>query len=190
VSTGRRIETNTDGLQRRPPCQPFANAGRRNGPLIPGSIPEFVRAFRAGSAAFVSECALVWADEAVCGYIQQALLSLVNPSSLRRFCLDAADFGLPPSVVGAYSSYGFCTRTPPILSFFFSPPPPLFFPPVARIAMPNWDPVVEIGACGELFACAEALGLPGNRFRYLAPTIRSGMTGQRHNHQQSLTNLR
>lgn len=159
-----------DVLHGGPPCQPFSNAGRQNGPLdVRDMIPEFVRAVKAVKPrAFVCENVSGLATKRFQDYVQMTIIEpLRRQYVIRQFILDAADFGVPQKRRRVFF-VGFANNDD-----------------AARFEIPR--PTHRNGKTEDIsdnlpltMGVREALGLSDIGVDGLAPTLRSGLTGPRH----------
>lgn len=161
-----------DVLHGGPPCQPFSHAGRRNGQEdARNMIPALVKAIMdVQPAVFVCENVAGLIARRFEGYVQTSIIApLRDRYSIRSFCLDAADFGVPQKRRRVF----FVGFRHPEAARAFQPPAPTH----------NWEcfggPSSE-GSLPHTMGAREALGLPPIGTDALAPTIRSGLTGPRH----------
>lgn len=149
-----------------PPCQPFSVAGRQRGRNDERDMwPQFIRAVHAlGPSAFIAENVPGLVQSRFADYVTESILQPLGDYRIRRFVLNAADFGVPQNrrrvfFVG-FASAAAAERFHQPAPTHGPPEPDLFAPPAATGA--RW-----------------ALGLPDIGFDEPAPTLRSGFTGPR-----------
>lgn len=159
-----------DVLHGGPPCQPFSNAGRQNGPLdVRDMIPEFVRAVKEiQPRAFVCENVSGLATKRFEEYVKETIIKpLKSKYMIRQFILDAADFGVPQTRRRVFF-VGFADKTE---ASRFEIPGPTHKHDKSNASAHNLPATMGV---------REALGLPNNGTDGLSPTLRSGLTGPRH----------
>lgn len=157
-----------DVLHGGPPCQPFSHAGKRNGAQdIRDMIPELVRAVQTiQPPAFVCENVSGLITKRFEEYVQSTIYEpLKGTYVIHRFCLEAADYGVPQRRKRVF-----------FVGFRSNRAAARFEPPAATHAQAN----AVSSALPRTMGAREALGLPAIGFDGLAPTLRSGLTGPRH----------
>lgn len=165
-----RYRGQIDVLHGGPPCQPFSNAGRQNGPLdVRDMIPQFVRAVKEiQPRAFVCENVSGLATKRFQDYVQETIIGPLQGSYvIRQFILNAADFGVPQTRRRVFF-VGFSEKDE---ACRFEVPWPTHRHAKSIASAHNLPPAMGV---------REALGLPDNGTDGLSPTLRSGLTGPRH----------
>jgi DNA (cytosine-5)-methyltransferase 1 len=149
-----------------PPCQPFSVAGHRRGRGDHRDMwPEFVRAVQTlRPDAFVAENVPGLIQAKFAPYVEQAIMRPLGNYRIRKFVLNAADFGVPQMRQRVFF-VGFAA--PQVAARFIPPQPTHSFAGPDLFALP---PCIRV---------REALGLPDIGFDDLCPTLRSGFTGPR-----------
>jgi DNA (cytosine-5)-methyltransferase 1 len=150
-----------------PPCQPFSIAGRQAGAEDPRNMwGEFVRCvLQSRPRAFVAENVVGLLDKKFESFVQQNILDpLKEQYTIFKFKLAAHDFGVPQARRRVFF-VGFRA---------------------ARDAARWVEPQPTHGDVDTLFGpllprntARKSIGLHGDCFDHLAPTIRSGFTGPR-----------
>jgi DNA (cytosine-5)-methyltransferase 1 len=161
-----RYRGSVDVIHGGPPCQPFSHAGRQLGAEdARDMVPQLVRAVVAvRPKAFVCENVAGLASKKFESYLQRTIFDpLQGRYHVRKFTLDAADFGVPQRrrrifFVGFSNSQAATAFRVPTATHAFNGPSNL----------------------QRTFGAREALGLTDIGYDDLAPTLRSGFTGPRH----------
>lgn len=155
-----------DVLHGGPKCQPFSVAGRQRGRNDERDMwPEFNRAIHAlRPAAFVAENVPGLIQARFAEYVSSAILQPLEQYIVRRFVLNAADYGVPQTRRRVFF-IGFAS---PASADRFRPPVPTHGP-----AEP------DLFALPTRTGIGSALGLPDIGYDEPCPTLRSGFTGPR-----------
>lgn len=159
-----------DVLHGGPPCQPFSNAGRQNGADdVRDMIPEFVRSVKdIQPRAFVCENVIGLSTKRFEDYVQCTILDpLKGQYLIRRFILNAADFGVPQTRKRVF-----------FVGFADEADAARFEVPTATYRHDRSDAFAH--NFPSTMGVRQALGLPTIGFDALSPTLRSGLTGPRH----------
>ncbi|TDT96716.1 DNA (cytosine-5)-methyltransferase 1 [Azorhizobium sp. AG788] len=168
----RAYRGKVDVLHGGPPCQPFSQAGRRNGAADERDlIPELVRAVKLSEPpVFVCENVTGLATKRFSEYIQKNIYEpLSSTYEISMFTLEAADFGVPQKRRRVFF-VGFRNKN---AALSFHPPKPTY-------SAAHLDGGGTPAGLKPTMGTREALGLADIGIDGLAPTIRSGFTGPRH----------
>lgn len=168
-----------------PPCQPFSTAGRQQGHRdVRDMFPEFVRAVREiQPEAFVAENVPGLKSKKFESYLEAVVRKPLLDAGyqMREFKLHAPSFGVP-QVRTRLFFVGF--RDADAFDRFGEPTPTHSWEHLQkRNRSSNQQSLFDGPSIDSLPRCMgarEALGLPFEGEDYLAPTIRSTLTGPRH----------
>jgi DNA (cytosine-5)-methyltransferase 1 len=162
----KRYSGSVDVLHGGPPCQPFSHAGRQKGAEdARDMVPEMVRAVRQmRPRAFVLENVSGLGATKFRDYLESTIFAPLRKTyNVRRFALEAADFGVPQRRKRLF-----------FVGFRYAEDAKRFSIPAA-----TYSPAPQDGLRRTMGA-REALGLADIGVDGLAPTLRSGLTGPRH----------
>ena len=150
-----------------PPCQPFSIAGKQEGADDPRNMwPDFVRCvLQTRPRAFIAENVPGLLDRKFESFVKNQIEKPLSRNyTLFKFKLIAHDFGVPQARQRVFF-VGFRAARD---AARFTPPEPT-----------HGDVATLFGPLLPRNTTRQSLGLPGNGFDAVAPTLRSGFTGPR-----------